>query len=336
MGFLPPFDPFLINTKIGSLPIQLRWYGIFIVGGAMLAAWLASRRAERRGFDPEDIWNQLMIGMVISIACARAYYVAFEWHRFADKPLLYIINPQNGGIAIHGALIGAIISGVIYTRWRKLPFWQWVDICMPTVLVAQAIGRFGNFFNQEAYGRAIEGGFPPFGVIINRPEQRLPPFDDLTKYPLDTTLFHATFLYESVWNILGFGLIMWLERRLRGWRRVGDLGALYAIWYGLGRFWVESFRTDSLCTDGIGGSCDGSFRAAQIASLALVVIGAAGLIYNHMRQTRPAAEVESEYAEQARQAAEQAQAQQPPVAAAATAAPAEDAAPADQSATPQG
>lgn len=301
-GIVPPDDPFLINTMIFGIPLQLRWYGVCIVSGAILAAWVAARRAERRGFDPEDIWNQLMLGMVLAVLCARLYYVGFEWHRFADKPFLYIINPQNGGLAIHGALIGAVISAIIYTRWRKLPFWQWGDITMPTVLIGQVFGRFGNFFNQEAYGRAIQGNFPPFGLKIDE-QYRLPPYQDMTQFPYNTTFFHATFLYEATWNAIGFGLLMWLERRLRGWRRTGDMVAFYAIWYGIGRFWVESFRVDSLCTSGIGGSCEGSLRTAQIASLLLVAIGVVGLIINHRRSGPLAAEVEAEHAEQARLAA---------------------------------
>ena len=294
-GLHPPDDPFLINTVLFGLPIQLRWYGVFIVGGAILAAYLAAGRARRRGFDPDDIWNQLMIGMLISIAFARAYYVFFEWERFANKPLLYIINPQNGGLAIHGALIGAVLSAIIYTRWRKLPFWQWGDITVPTILVAQAIGRLGNFFNQEAYGRAITGNVPPFGVIIDNQAQRLPPYDDIQTYPLATTYFHATFLYELTWNLLGFGLLLWLERRLRGWRRAGDMVFFYAIWYGIGRFWVESFRVDSLCTNGVGGSCADSLRAAQIASVALIAVGLIGLAVNHFVLKRPLA-IEAETA----------------------------------------
>jgi phosphatidylglycerol:prolipoprotein diacylglycerol transferase len=219
-----------------------------------------------------------MLGMVLGVLGARLYYVAFEWPSFAGKSLLYILNPANGGLAIHGALIGAILSAVIYTRYRKLPLWQWLDICLPTVLVAQALGRLGNFFNQEAYGRPTD---LPIGVAIDD-DRRLPPYNDMQTYPPDQ-LFHATFLYELTWNLVGFGLIMWLERRLRGWRRTGDLVAFYAIWYGLGRFWIEALRTDSLCTNGIGGSCDGSLRAAQIASVVLIAIGAAILFYNHRR-----------------------------------------------------
>ncbi|HEY3230153.1 MAG TPA: prolipoprotein diacylglyceryl transferase [Roseiflexaceae bacterium] len=274
----PPGDPFLINVDIFGFPLQVRWYGVLIIGGAMLAAWLASRRAQHRGYDSEDVWNLLLLGLVLGIAGARAYYVAFEWERYAGKPLLEIINPQGGGLAIHGALIGAIAAALIYTRWRKLPFVEWLDICLPTVLVAQAVGRWGNFVNQEAYGRPTS---LPFGVTIDQ-DHRLPPYEKMQEYP-PGTLFHATFLYESIWNVAGFGLIVWLERRLKGWLRTGDAALFYAIWYGAGRFWVEGLRTDSLCTNGVGGACEGALRAAQVVSLLLFFGGLIGLYINHRR-----------------------------------------------------
>lgn len=274
----PPTGPFLLNTTILGFPLQVRWYGVLIVSGALIAGWFAARRAERRGIDPEHVWNQLMLGMIMGILGARLYYVAFEWRQFANRSWLDIINPSSGGLAIHGALIGAILSGVIYTRWNKLPFWQWLDICMPTFLIAQALGRWGNFFNQEAYGRPTT---LPFGVSIDD-NRRLPPYDDMVTYP-PNTLFHATFLYESIWNLSGFGLLLWLERRYKHWLRTGDMVLMYAIWYGIGRFWIEGLRTDSLCTSGIGGGCEGALRAAQIVSLLLVAIGVIGMIYNHRR-----------------------------------------------------
>jgi phosphatidylglycerol:prolipoprotein diacylglycerol transferase len=225
----------------------------------------------------------LLITLACGIAAARAYYVIFEWERFAGRPWLEIINPANGGIAIHGALIGSVTSGVIYTLWHKLPTLEFVDITIPTILVGQAIGRWGNFMNQEAYGRPTT---LPFGVTIDQ-EHRLPPFNDMARYPANT-LFHATFLYESFWNIAGFGLLLWLEKRLRSWRRPGDLGLFYAIYYGIGRLWIEGLRTDSLCTNGVGGSCENALRAAQVASILLIVGGLLGLIINHRRTLTPA------------------------------------------------
>ncbi|HNP70050.1 MAG TPA: prolipoprotein diacylglyceryl transferase [Kouleothrix sp.] len=280
----PPGDPFLINTTLFGIPLAVRWYGVLIVGGAMLAGWLASRRAEQRGYNPEHIWNLLLLGMVLGIAGARIYYVIFEWPSFAGRPWFDLINTTKGGLAIHGALIGAILAALIYTRRNRLPLIEFLDICMPGFLLAQSIGRWGNFMNQEAYGRPTS---LPVGVTIDA-DRRLPPYDDMAKYP-PATLFHATFLYESIWNIVGVGLLLWLERRLRGWLRTGDIALFYAIWYGLGRFWIEGLRTDSLCTNGIGGECGGALRTAQIVSLLLLAIGVAGLVINHRRALPPPA-----------------------------------------------
>ena len=282
IALYPPDDPFLINTSSFGIPLMVRWYGVLIITGALLAGRLAAWRAGRRGYNPEHVWNLLLLGMVLGVLGARLYYVAFEWERFAGKPLLQIVNPQTGGLAIHGALIGAIVAALSYTRRHKLPFVAWLDICMPAFLLAQAVGRWGNFFNQEAYGRPTS---LPFGVIIDA-DRRLPPYDDMARYPAKT-LFHPTFLYESVWNLSGVGLLLWLERRLNGWLQSGDIALGYAVWYGLGRFWIEGLRTDSLCTSGVGGECAGALRTAQVVSLALVVGGLIGLYLNHRRSPLP-------------------------------------------------
>lgn len=281
MGLYPPDDPFLINTSLFGIPVVVRWYGAIIVSGAMLAGWIAAKRARRRGYDPEHIWNLLLVGMVFGIIGARAYYVLFEWPRFAGASWLEIINPATGGLAIHGALIGAVIVAALYTRWHHLPLRIFLDIAMPPFLLAQAIGRWGNFMNQEAYGGPTSLGF---GVLIDE-ERRIGPYRDMQQFPPDT-LFHATFLYESVWNLIGFGILLWLERRLRDWLRPLDIALFYAIWYGLGRFWIEGFRTDSLCLSGIGGACEGSLRVAQVVSLLLVAGGVIGLLINHRYAAR--------------------------------------------------
>lgn len=295
MALYPPDDPFLLQLTLFGLPIAVRWYGVIIMSGAMFAAWLASRRAVARGFDPDHVWNQLMLGLVLGIAGARIYYVSFEWSRFNGN-LLSMIDLTKGGLAVHGSLIGALLSVLIYTRYAKLPFWEWLDICVPGFLIAQGIGRWGNFFNQEAYGRPTS---LPFGVRIDA-DRRLPPYDNMQQYPADT-LFHATFLYESLWNITGGALLLWADRRFgrgavaeRRWLRSGDLFFCYGIIYSAGRFWIEGLRTDSLCLNGVGGDCAGSLRVAQMVSLSLIVICAVALVVNHRRPLAPAPAIEDE------------------------------------------
>jgi phosphatidylglycerol:prolipoprotein diacylglycerol transferase len=292
MALYPPDDPFFINTVLFGIPIVVHWYGVIIMSGAALSAWMVSRRAEAQGYNPDHIWNTLMVGLVASIICARAYYVAFEWDRFAGRPWYEIINPATGGIAIHGAIVGAVGAAIGYAYFNKLPILKWLDLCVPGLLLGQAVGRWGNFFNQEAYGRPTTLGF---GVQIDD-VKRLPPYNDMLTYP-PTTLFHATFLYESLWNVAGVGLLLLLDRRIgsgapvgRRWLRDGDLLAIYAIYYSIGRFFVEGLRTDSLCTNGVGGSCEGALRAAQVVSLALIAVGAVALVINHNRRLPPAAE----------------------------------------------
>ncbi len=288
MALYPPDDPFLLYFTLFGLPIAVRWYGAIIMSGALIAAYMCSRRAAARGYDPDHVWNQLMLGLILGIAGARIYYVSFEWERFADNPWS-VLNLTTGGLAVHGSIIGALLSVIIYTRWNKLPFWDWLDVCVPGFLLGQAIGRWGNFFNQEAYGRPTS---LPFGVRID-PEYRLPPYNDTQTYPLDT-LFHATFLYESLWNLAGVGLLLLADRRLghgapagRRWLRPGDLLFLYAIIYSAGRFWIEGLRTDSLCLNGVGGECAGSLRVAQLVSLTFLLIGVVALIINHRRPLPP-------------------------------------------------
>lgn len=295
MVLYPPDDPFLFSLNLFGLPLTVRWYGLIIMTGALVAATIAARRATARGIDPDHIWNQLIFGLVLGIAGARIYYVTFEWERFAGDPIS-ALNLTTGGLAIHGGIIGALLATVIYARWNKLPYLSWIDLCAPSFLLGQAIGRWGNFFNQEAYGRPTE---LPVGVRID-PEHRLPPYTDMQAYPIDT-LFHATFLYESLWNFAGAGLLFWADRRFghgapaeRRRLRPGDLLFLFGIIYATGRFWIEGLRTDSLCLNGVGGDCAGSIRVAQLISVAILVICAAALAWNHRRRAEgspdPAAE----------------------------------------------
>ncbi len=278
----PPTGPYLIDHLFGLPFLSVRWYGVLIISGALLAALLAARRARARGIDPEHVWNQLILGLLIAIPLARAYYVAFEWPRYAGRPLLEIINPQGGGLAIHGGLLGALIAVLIYTRRQGLPLLGWLDICAPPVLLGQAIGRWGNFFNQEAYGRPTT---LPWGLDI-APAYRIPPYDDLGRYPPETR-FHPTFLYELLWDLSALGLILWLERRFAERLKAGDRVLLYGVLYSLGRFGTEGLRTDSLCVGPYtaNGSCAGGLRIAQVVSLGTFVLCGLLLLWRHRPRT---------------------------------------------------
>jgi phosphatidylglycerol:prolipoprotein diacylglycerol transferase len=272
----PPDDPFVVYQLFGFLTI--RWYAVCILGGALIATWFGARRAARRGYDPEHAWNLLAIGLITSIACARAWYVFFEWPSFRGKPLLYIINPATGGIAIHGAILGAIIGAWIYTRYNRLNFLEWLDIGAPCMAIGQAVGRWGNFFNQEAYGRPTT---LPWGLRIDQ-DRRISPYG-APPYG-ETTRFHPTFLYESIWNAGVVIVLLLIERRFRRQLRTGDIFLLYGILYSLGRLWIEGLRTDSLCSNGIGGSCAGSLRTAQVVSVVIIVVFSAVLAYRHLHR----------------------------------------------------
>lgn len=274
----PPTGPYLVEHLFGLAFLSIRWYGVLIMGGALLATLLAARRARMRGINPDHVWNQLFLGLLIAIPLARAYYVFFEWPRYAGRPWLEIVNPQGGGLAIHGGLLGALIAVLIYTHRQRLPLLSWLDICAPPVLLGQAIGRWGNFFNQEAYGRPTT---LPWGLDI-APAFRIPPYTDLTRYPL-TTRFQPTFLYESLWDLSALGLILWGERRFARWRRPGDSVLLYGILYSLGRFGTEGLRTDSLCVGPYiaDGSCIGGLRIAQLVSLGALLVCGLLLLWRH-------------------------------------------------------
>lgn len=281
-----PFDDrYVVHQLFGVITIY--WYAVCILGGALLGAWFGARRGVLRGFHADHAWNILAIGLVTSIACARAWYVFNEWPRFAAARatstsllswLWFVISPGTGGIAIQGAIVGAVLGCWIYTRWNKLDFAAWCDIGAPCMSIGQAIGRWGNFMNQEAYGRPMQTP-QPWGLNI-APEFRIHQYADLTQYPVATTRFHPAFLYESIWNVLVLISLLVIERRVR-WLRKGDLFPMYAILYSIGRLFTEGFRTDSLCTNQIGGECSGALRTAQVVAIVTIVGCAAFIALRH-------------------------------------------------------
>lgn len=282
-----PTDPILFEFG----PFAIRWYGLLIVLGALAAAYVGTIEARRKHEDSDHVWNLLIWVLIFGIIGARIYHVlsspagasrGFEYYfienPFTDVSLFGIVIPfpsalmiWEGGIGIFGGLLGGILAVIIYTRRHNLNVWRWLDILAPGMLLAQAIGRWGNYFNQELYGPPTE---LPWGILITNVNQRIPPYNDLTAYPLTTT-FHPVFLYESLWNLLGFILLMWIGRRYASKLLDGDLLSLYLIWYPLGRILVESLRPDAWTLSGI--------PTAQIVSIILILIGAGTMWYRRKR-----------------------------------------------------
>ncbi|SEM64342.1 Prolipoprotein diacylglyceryl transferase [Mesobacillus persicus] len=250
-----PIDP--VAFSLG--PISVHWYGVIIGLGIALALWLAIREGEKRGLD-NDLFADLMLWAIpISILSARLYYVIFQWEYYSQHPS-EILAIWNGGIAIHGALIGAVVTAYIFTKKKNVSFWKVADIAAPSIILGQAIGRWGNFINQEAHGGEVTRAFL---------ENLMLPEFIINQMYINGTYYHPTFLYESIWNLLGFALLMYLRRvNLRR----GELFLSYVIWYSIGRFFVEGLRTDSLMLTDM-------LRIAQVISIALIVLAVALWIY---------------------------------------------------------
>lgn len=246
-----------IALEIG--PFTIYWYGVIIMTGVLLGIWLANREASRLGLEKGFFSDLLLYVLPISIISARLYYVIFRWEHFSQNPQK-IIAVWEGGIAIHGALIGAFLTAYIFTRKRRVSFWKVADIAAPSLILGQAIGRWGNFMNQEAHGGPVTRTFLE--------SLRLPEFIINQMY-IDGVYYHPTFLYESLWNFIGFILLM-MMRKVNPTR--GYLIVSYFIWYSIGRFFIEGMRTDSLMVTE-------SLRSAQLMSVFLIGIGIWLLFY---------------------------------------------------------
>jgi phosphatidylglycerol:prolipoprotein diacylglycerol transferase len=222
-----------IAFSIGSLPVH--WYGLILGLGALAGLLLAIREGKRFGIEPEFFMDLLLLGVPSAIIGARIYFVAFKWDDYKDH-LVDVFKIWNGGIAIYGALIGAIICAIIYFHYKGYNFWRIADICAPGLLTGQMIGRWGNFVNQEAYGG-------PVSEIFLRDKLHLPNFI-VDQMNVQGVYHHPTFLYESLWSFVGI-LILFILRRQR-FLRSAELFLSYFIWYSIGRFFIEAVRTDSL------------------------------------------------------------------------------------------
>ncbi|MFC4766643.1 prolipoprotein diacylglyceryl transferase [Effusibacillus consociatus] len=238
-------------------PISVHWYGIIMTSAFVLGVLLAQYHAKKHNIDPEHILNMAMYIIPLAIIGARTYYVIFEWENYKDN-ILEAFAIWHGGLAIHGGLIGGFLGGLLYVRRHKLPFLLFGDLMMPSVILGQAIGRWGNFINQEAHGDQV-------------PEEFMNMFPKFIKDQMfiHGSYYEPTFLYESMWNLLVFAILMFMLHKFKKFD--GQILFSYMILYSIGRFFIEGLRTDSLML--------GPIRVAQLVSLTLIVLGIALLIW---------------------------------------------------------
>lgn len=253
-------DP--IAFRLG--PLEIRWYALCIVVGLIVAVHLAMKEAPRRRILADDILDFILLAFPLAILGARLYYVTFSWDYYSQH-LGEIIAIWNGGIAIYGGLIAGFLVLFFFTRHRFINTWDFLDIVAPSVMIAQALGRWGNFFNQEAYGKAVKS------------LSYVPDFIAQQMY-IDGQYRTPTFLYESLWNLLGFAVIAVLRRRDQLLKR-GELFLFYLVWYGVGRFAIEGMRTDSLMLAGL--------RVSQWLSAVLVLIGLVLFLFRRRKEEVP-------------------------------------------------
>jgi phosphatidylglycerol:prolipoprotein diacylglycerol transferase len=260
---LPPDLP-----VVGALTLTIRWYGVLIATAMALGLWLASRDAVRRGENPDDLLKTAELALIGGLVGARLYYVLFNLDYYRSQPWWRVLAVWEGGLAIHGGLLAGLLIGGVYARLRGLPLLTYLDIVAPSLAIGQAIGRWGNFFNEEAFGRPTN---LPWKLYIS--ETHRPP-----EYR-DVEYFHPTFLYESLWDLGVFALLVLVLRR-RFERAPGALFLAYLALYSVGRFWIEGLRTDSLMF--------GSIRVAQAVSLLALALAVVGVPILLRRSRAPA------------------------------------------------
>lgn len=244
---------------------QIRWYSITMFLGILLGGYLVIREARRFQISDEFMINMFFYLIPLAVIGARLYYVFFNWDYYSNN-LIEIVKTWNGGLAIHGAIIVGLIWIYIYTHRYKISTLKMYDMVVPGLILGQVIGRWGNFFNGEAYG--------PVTSLSFLQQLHLPDFIIQGMY-IGGNYHHPTFLYESVWCLIGLIIILIIRRR--PYTKIGNIFSIYLIWYGIGRFLIESLRTDSLML--------GNLKAAQLVSIAMVIIGIV-IIFINMRKSK--------------------------------------------------
>lgn len=265
-----------LRNSISVFGFRIAYYGIIIGLGMLAGILVAQSDAKRRGQDPELYLDFALYGIIFSIIGARIYYVIFEWDFYKDN-LLQIFNLRAGGLAIYGGVIAAVLTMITYTRIKKLSFFSMADSGVLGLVTGQIIGRWGNFFNCEAFGGYTDS---LFAMRIKRSlvNDNMLNADVLGHMIVENGVefiqVHPTFLYESLWNLGLLVFMLWYRKRKKF---DGEMLWIYLAGYGVGRFWIEGLRTDQLILFGTG------LPVSQALSLVLIIVAAANLVYHHRR-----------------------------------------------------
>lgn len=250
-----------MNPEMFSIGnISVRWYSFLILVGIILAIFLAEKEAKKFKYDKDFIFDLAFWIIIFGIIGARLYYVIFNFELYKND-LLGIFKVWNGGLAIHGGIIVGLITLLVYCKIKVVKPLRVTDIAVPSLIIAQAIGRWGNFFNGEAHG--------PVTTLANLKELFIPQFI-IDGMNIGGVYYHPTFLYESLWCVLGF-IILLIVRKFYKSLKCGQLTCIYLMWYGAGRLVIESLRTDSLML--------GSLKVAQLVSIGMIVVGVLFFLY---------------------------------------------------------
>ncbi len=280
-----PGDTFL---NLGFLTI--RWYGLLISFSVLIGIFISKKLAKYRNINPQYISDILPSLIISSVIGARAYYVIFEWRQYSGDNFFTSFDLFNnviqipsflaiweGGIAIHGGLIGGFLSILFFCKSKNIDIKTFIDILIPSIILGQSIGRWGNFFNNEAFGIPTDLPWKLFIPIQNRPFEFI-----------SFQFFHPTFIYESLWNFFIFLLLIsiFYKQNKNNSVRPGFISCLYLIGYSFGRFWIEGLRIDPLCIGGLPPFCDGGLRMAQFISIFLFSSGLIGIFFLKLRSLK--------------------------------------------------
>ena len=248
-------DPIIFSLG----PVEIRWYAVLILLGVIVAILLGTKESKKFNYPKDFVFDLGFYVVIFGIIGARLYFVLFNLELYQDW--VDILRIWEGGLAIHGGIIAGFITTLIYCKIKKVNLFKVTDIAVISLIIAQAIGRWGNFFNQEAHG--------PVTTLENLQHLHIPSFV-IKGMNIGGIYYHPTFLYESLWCLLGF-IILLLVRKYYKYLKTGQLTCIYLMWYGLGRLFIESLRTDSLMV--------GNFKVAQLISIIFIGIGLLCFIY---------------------------------------------------------